>query len=86
MEKVPFFRDISKNKFTLILYFKYKFFGQHAIILGQDFVKNLTRIGRSLNTIIIVDNMPQNFSCKKKMELISVRFGAMIMMIIAFLI
>ena len=35
-------------------------------IVGKDFVKDLNKIGRSLDRIIIVDNMPQNFSLHKE--------------------
>ena len=42
-------------------YFEYKLYRQHTVIIGNDFIKDLTRIGRPLNTIIIIDNMPQNF-------------------------
>lgn len=35
-------------------------------IVGKDFVKDLSKIGRTLDRIIIVDNMPQNFSLHKE--------------------
>ena len=47
-------------------YFDYVFYRQHTIIVGNDFVKDLTRIGRPLNSIIIIDNMPQNFRFQKE--------------------
>ena len=50
----------NKNEF-----FEYKFFRQHTIIIGQDFVKDLQRIGRPLDRIIIVDNIAQNFRMQK---------------------
>ena len=34
--------------------------------VGDDFVKDLTRIGRSLDRIIIIDDMPQNFRLQKE--------------------
>ena len=34
---------------------------KHAVIVDNDFVKDLNRIGRSLDRVVIVDNMPQNF-------------------------
>ena len=46
-------------------YFDYVFCRQHTIILGQDFIKDLTRIGRPLDKIIIIDNIPQNFRLQK---------------------
>ena len=47
-------------------YFNYKFFRQHNIIVENDFVKDISRIGRDLDKIIIVDNMPQNYRLHKK--------------------
>ena len=35
-------------------------------IVGKDFVKDLNKMGRSLDRVIIVDNMPQNFSLHKE--------------------
>ena len=53
---------IEENK----VYFEYRFYRQHTIIIGNDFVKDLRRIGRPLYKIIIVDNMPQNFRLQKE--------------------
>jgi len=47
-------------------YFDYVFFREHAIIIGDDFVKDLTRIGRRLDRVIIVDDMPQNFRLQRQ--------------------
>ena len=47
-------------------YFEHRFYRQHTIIIGNDFVKDLNRIGRPLDKIIIVDNMPQNFRLQKE--------------------
>ena len=47
-------------------YFDYIFYRQHTMIFKNNFVKDLTRIGRPLNSIIIVDNMPQNFRFQKE--------------------
>ena len=47
-------------------YFDYILFREHASIIGEDFVKDLTRIGRSLDRIIIIDDMPQNFKLQKE--------------------
>ena len=46
-------------------YFDYKLYRQHTIIIGQDFVKDLLRIGRPLEKIIIIDNIAQNFRMQK---------------------
>ena len=47
-------------------YFDSVLFREHAIIIDDDFVKDLTRIGRDLDKIIIVDDMPQNFRLQKE--------------------
>ena len=48
------------------VYFEHRFYRQHTVIIGNDFVKDLDRIGRPLDKIIIVDNMPQNFRLQKE--------------------
>ena len=54
--------SIEENK----IYFDYRFYREHSIIVDNDFVKDLTRIGRPLDKTIIVDNMPQNFRLQKE--------------------
>ena len=53
---------IEDNK----IYFDYRLYRQHTIIIENDFVKDLTRLGRPIDKIIIVDNMPQNFRLQKE--------------------
>ena len=48
------------------IYFDHRLYREHAVIIDNDFVKDLTRIGRPLEKIIIVDNMPQNFRLQKE--------------------
>ena len=50
-----------KNKFV-----EMRLFVQHSIIYENQFVKDLSRIGRPLDKIIIVDNVPQNYKLNKK--------------------
>ena len=50
----------NKNEF-----FEYKLYRQHCIINEEDFVKDLQRIGRPLDKMIIVDNIAQNFRMQK---------------------
>jgi TFIIF-interacting CTD phosphatase-like protein len=38
----------------------------YVTIVGQNFVKDLSKIGRPLDKLIIIDNMPQNFSFNKE--------------------
>jgi len=47
-------------------YFDYRLFVQHCIVVENEFVKDLKRIGRTLDKIIIVDNLPQNYKLDKK--------------------
>ena len=47
-------------------YFDYNFFREHSIIYGNDFVKDISRIGRDMKKIIIIDNMEENFRLNKK--------------------
>ena len=54
------FKDKKDKK-----YFDYVLYRQHTIINGQDFIKDLTRIGRPLDKIIIIDNIAQNFKLQK---------------------
>ena len=58
----PIISAIEENK----KYFDFVFYRECAIIIGNDFVKDLTRIGRPLDSTIIVDNMPQNFRLQKE--------------------
>ena len=48
------------------IYFDYRLYREHAIIVDNDFVKDLSRIGRPLDKMLIVDNMPQNFKLQKE--------------------
>ena len=58
----PIINEIElKNKF-----FDYNFFREHSVISGNDFVKDISRIGRDMKKIIIVDNMEQNFRLNKQ--------------------
>ena len=49
-------------------YFDYRLYRQHTIIYDNYYVKDISRIGRSLDKIIIIDNMPQNYILQKEME------------------
>lgn len=47
-------------------YFDARLYRHHTIIYENDFVKDISRLGRPMNSIIIVDNMPQNFRLQKE--------------------
>jgi Dullard-like phosphatase family protein len=54
---VPIIQEIEKPK----KFFDYYFFREHTVIYGNDFVKDISRIGRDIKKIIIVDNSENNF-------------------------
>ena len=59
---IPVMNVIHRNK----KYFDFIFYKEHCIIIGNTYVKDLTRIGRSLDSTIIVDNLPQHFKLQKE--------------------
>ena len=48
--------QIDPNK-----YISYRTYRQHALPYGPIFVKDLSRMGRDLSKMIIVDNVAENF-------------------------
>ena len=57
----PILDAIESNK----LYFDYRLYRQHTIVYNNDFIKDLSKLGRDLSKVIIVDNMSQNFKLQK---------------------
>ena len=53
--------SLKQNK----IYFEHRLYREHIIIDNNDIVKDLIRIGRSLDKILIIDNMKQNFKFQK---------------------
>jgi len=47
-------------------YFDARLYRQHTILCGKDIVKDISRIGRPLDKIIIVENMPQNYRLQRE--------------------
>ncbi len=47
-------------------FFNYRLYRNHCSILDNDFVKDISLIGRDLSKTIIVDNMQQNFKLQKE--------------------
>ena len=43
---------------------KFRLYRQHALPHGTNYIKDLSRIGRPLNRVIIVDNLAENFQCQ----------------------
>ena len=54
--------SLEENK----IYFEQRFYRDHITIDNNDIVKDLIKIGRALDKILIVDNMPQNFKLQKE--------------------
>jgi CTD small phosphatase-like protein 2 len=46
--------------------FDYKLYRHHTVIYNNESVKDISKIGRSLDKLIIVDNLPQNFRLQKE--------------------
>ena len=63
------FSEAEQNYVDLVLntlqenkkYFDYTLYRQHTTIQNEEFIKDLSKIGRKLSNIIIIDNMPQNY-------------------------
>ena len=51
----------GKNK-----YIDYRLYQEHCIIINDDFVKDLSKIGRPIDKMVIVDNIPQNYRLQKE--------------------
>ena len=47
-------------------YFDYRLYREHTLSYNNEFIKDISRIGRPLDKIIIVDNLPQNFRLQKE--------------------
>ena len=58
----PLINSIEKK----IKYFDFRLYRQHTIICNNELVKDLGRLGRPMNKVIIVDNLPQNFRLQKE--------------------
>ena len=59
--------DLILNSFdNKNIYIDYKLNRDHCIIVKNDYIKDITKIGRDINKIIIVDNIPQNYRLNKE--------------------
>ena len=57
----PIINALESNK----KYFDYRLYRVHTIIIDNDFVKDLSKLGRDLSKTLIVDNMEQNYKLQK---------------------
>ena len=46
-------------------YFEYRLYKEHTKFNGKDYIKDLSKLGRDLRRIIIIDNIPQSFKLQK---------------------
>ena len=58
----PIVKLIEANK----KYFDYNFYREHTVLNDNEFVKDISRIGRDIKKIIIVDNNEKNFKLNKE--------------------
>ena len=49
-----------------VKFFDFRLYRQHTIIWENEIVKDIGRLGRPMNKLIIVDNLPQNFKLQKE--------------------
>ena len=47
-------------------YFSHRLYRRHAVLSGKNFVKDLSKLGRDLKTILIIDNLPQAFKLQNE--------------------
>lgn len=47
-------------------YFTKRLYRQHTVIIENGIVKDLSKLGRDLSKVVIIDNMPQNFRLQKE--------------------
>lgn len=59
------YADWAINQFDPNGCVKYRLYRQHALPCGSVYIKDLSRLGRDLRRIIIVDNVPENFQLQQ---------------------
>ena len=47
-------------------YVDHRLYREQCIVVNNDYVKDISKIGRPVNKTIIVDNLPQNFRLNKE--------------------
>ena len=57
----PYSDAIIKKIETRNKYFDYNLYREHSFLRGKEFIKDISRIGRDIRKMIIVDNMPNNY-------------------------
>jgi Dullard-like phosphatase family protein len=59
------YADWAINQFDPYGYVKYRLYRQHTLPCGSVYIKDLSRLGRDLRRMIIVDNVPENFQLQQ---------------------
>ena len=57
----PYSDEIIKKIEARNKYFDYNLYREHSFLRGKEFIKDISRIGRDIRKMIIVDNMPNNY-------------------------
>lgn len=59
------YADWAINQIDPNGYISHRLYRQHAIPWGNVYIKDLSRLGRDLRKVIIVDNVPENFQLQQ---------------------
>ena len=59
--QIQLFMLLNKINYILI-----RLFRNHTTIISRDFIKDISKLGRDLSRVSIVDNMSQNFQLQKE--------------------
>ena len=60
------YADLAINGIDTEKRIKYRLYRQHTIKIGNTYIKDLTKLGRDLKKIIIIDNCSENYSLQPK--------------------
>ena len=60
------YADLAINGFDIDKRIKYRLYRQHTMKIGNTIIKDLSKLGRDLKKIIIIDNCSENYSLQPK--------------------
>ena len=58
----PILNSVDKKQH----FFKNRLYRKHTVFINNVYVKDLSKLGRDLSKIIIIDNQPENFQLQKE--------------------
>ena len=58
----PILDIIDKNN----IFFEKRLYRQHTLFINDTFIKDLSKLGRDLSKVVIIDNRPQSFELQKE--------------------